>query len=60
VKRVDLLKKLNQMGCVMVRQSGPRDWYQDPATDMCQPIPRRREINEHVARNIIRMLSPAE
>ena len=59
MKRVDLLKKLNQMGCVLIRQSGPHDWYQNSTTGMCQPVPRHHEINEHVARKIIRMLSPA-
>ena len=60
MKRIDPIKRLNQMGCVMLRQSGPHDWYQNPATGMCQPVPRHREINEHVARKIIHMLSPSE
>ena len=32
------------------------DWYQNPPTKACQPIPRHREIKEHLARHILRKL----
>ncbi|MDA3925718.1 MAG: type II toxin-antitoxin system HicA family toxin [Kiritimatiellae bacterium] len=57
MKRVDLLKKLNRKGCVFVRHGGNHDWYQNPDTKMCQPIPRHKEVNELVARSIIKKLS---
>ncbi|MGB9775476.1 MAG: addiction module toxin, HicA family [Anaerolineae bacterium] len=33
------------------------DWYQNPRTKVSQPVPRPNEINEHLARHIIKMLS---
>ncbi|MDD2600150.1 MAG: type II toxin-antitoxin system HicA family toxin [Kiritimatiellae bacterium] len=57
MKRGDLLKKLKRKGCVFVRHGGNHDWYQNPETKMCQPIPRHREVNELVARSIIKKLS---
>lgn len=57
MKRKDLLKKLDQIGCVFIRHGGKHDWYQNPITGMFQPIPRHNEINEVLARQIIKKLS---
>jgi predicted RNA binding protein YcfA (HicA-like mRNA interferase family) len=57
VKRKDLLKTLEEMGCIFIRHGSRHDWYQNPLTGMCQPIPRHREINERLAKHIIKMLS---
>jgi len=57
VKRVELIQKLTEIGCIFIRHGGKHDWY-NPETKMCQPIPRHREINEYVARSIIKKLSP--
>jgi len=54
-KRV-LLKQLENMGCVFIRHGGKHDWYQNPKTKMAQPVPRHREINERLAKHIIKML----
>ena len=54
MKRVELIQKLTEIGCIFIRHGGKHDWYQNPETKMCQPIPRHREINEYVARNIIK------
>ncbi|MBI5387993.1 MAG: type II toxin-antitoxin system HicA family toxin [Verrucomicrobia bacterium] len=56
MKRVELLQRLNRMGCVFIRPGGKHDWYQNPRTKMCQPIPRHREIKDHLARAILRHL----
>lgn len=56
MKRNDLLKKLSESGCVMIRHGGNHDWYQNPKTKVSQPVPRHREINEKLAKHIIRML----
>ena len=56
MKRVDLIRQLKKAGCVLLRHGGRRDWYQNPNTGVCQPVPRHREINEHLARQILRML----
>jgi mRNA interferase HicA len=53
MKRVDLLKKLNEMNCLLIRNGGKHDWYQNINTGACQPIPRHREINEMLAKSII-------
>jgi mRNA interferase HicA len=39
-----------------VRHGGKHDWYRNPTTGVSQPVPRHREIKEHLARHIIRML----
>ncbi len=59
MKRVDLIRTLEQMGCVLVRHGAKHDWYRNPQTGVSQPVPRHREIKEHLARRIVRMLSNA-
>jgi mRNA interferase HicA len=44
------------MGCVFVRHGGKHDWYRNPANGTLQPVPRHREIKEHLARHIISKL----
>lgn len=56
MKRRDLISKIEKMGCVLIRHGGRHDWYQNPETGSCQPVPRHREIKEHLARHIIRKL----
>lgn len=57
MKRVDLIRELERIGCVLIRHGGRHDWYQNPRTGVSQPVPRHREIKDHLARHIIRMLS---
>jgi mRNA interferase HicA len=57
VKRVDLIKTIRDFGCVLIRSKGKHDWYQNPNTGVCQPVPRHREIKEPLAKHIIKMLS---
>lgn len=56
MKRSELIKKLAKNGCVLIRHGGKHDWYQNPKTKMSQPVPRHKEINENLARHIIKML----
>lgn len=60
MKRVDLIRAIERMGCVLVRHGGKHDWYRNPQTGVSQPVPRRREIKEQLARRIIRMLTNPE
>jgi mRNA interferase HicA len=60
VKRTDLIRRLTEMGCVFIRHGGKHDWYRNPETGVSQPVPRHREIKEHLARQIISMLSDNE
>lgn len=57
MKRVDLIQTVESQGCVLVRHGGKHDWYRNPITGVCQPIPRHREIKEMLARRIIRLLT---
>lgn len=56
MKRVDLIKVIEGLGCVLIRHGKRHDWYRNPITGMSQPVPRHREIKEHLARHIIAML----
>ena len=57
MKREDLLKRLRDAGCELVRHGGRHDWYVQPKTGVQQPIPRHREINEQLAKHIVKMLA---
>jgi len=56
MKRLDLIREIQKDGCVFIRAGGRHDWYQNPRTGACQPVPRHREIKEHLARHILRKL----
>jgi mRNA interferase HicA len=60
MKRVDLIKAIEEFGCELVRHGGKHDWYRNSATGIAQPVPRHREIKERLAKRIIRMLSSPE
>lgn len=60
MKQRDLIKKIEELGCVFIRHGGRHDWYQNPATKMAQPVPRHREIKEHLAWHILKMLGGRE
>ena len=56
MKRRELIKKIEAMGCVFIRHGGKHDWYQNPNTGTCQPIPRHREVKDHLAKHILKKL----
>jgi predicted RNA binding protein YcfA (HicA-like mRNA interferase family) len=61
VKRRDLIAKLEAGGCELLRHGGSHDIYHNPSTGMSQPVPRHREINELLAKKILRdLLKPGE
>jgi mRNA interferase HicA len=57
MKRSDLIRMLDHAGCVFVRHGGNHDWYQNAKTGAAQPVPGHREINEFLARHILKKLS---
>lgn len=57
MKRKDLIKNITANGCVCVRHGGAHDLYMNSLTGKRQPIPRHREVNERLAKHIIRELS---
>jgi len=56
LKRVQLIKKLEKMGCVLSRHGAKHDWYENQNTKVSQPVPRHREIIDSLAKHIIRVL----
>jgi predicted RNA binding protein YcfA (HicA-like mRNA interferase family) len=57
MKRRDLIRKVEEQGAIFIRHGGKHDWFQNPATKVSQPIPRHTEINEMLARSILKKLS---
>ena len=56
MKRAELIRKIERMGCVLIRHGKKHDWYQNPATKTAQPVPRHREIKDSLANHIVKML----
>ncbi len=65
MKRRELLRRLQKEGCVLLRSGGNHDIlrsggnhdiYVCNRTGKKQPVPRHSEIDEHLARHIIRYL----
>jgi mRNA interferase HicA len=54
MKRADLIRQLLEMGCTLIRHGGKHDWYQNPNTKMAQPVPRHSEVNDNLAKSIIK------
>lgn len=57
MKRKDLIAIIEKNGCILIRHGGKHDIYQNPSTEISQPIPRHREINERLAQKILKDLS---
>jgi mRNA interferase HicA len=57
LKRRDLIGKLEEIGCVLVRHGASHDWYTNRKTKQSQPVPRHSEIHEGLAKSIIKKLS---
>ncbi|MBF0230235.1 MAG: type II toxin-antitoxin system HicA family toxin [Desulfamplus sp.] len=56
MKRKDLIRKLEQMGCILMRHGSKHDWYQNPVSSFSQAVPRHKEIKDFLAKHIIKML----
>jgi len=57
MKRQDLIKKISSSGLTLVRHGSSHDLYMNPATGKKQPIPRHNEIDENLAKHIIKELT---
>jgi len=57
MKRRDLIRQIESSGCVLIRHGAKQDWYMNPTTKKAQPVPRHNEINENLARHILKYLS---
>ena len=56
MKRRELLRRPQKEGCVLVRSGGGHDIYMNTKTGRKQPVPWHNEIDEHLARHIVRHL----
>ena len=56
MKLKELIKRIEGIGCVLLRHGKKHDWYQNPTTRIAQPVPRHNEINEGLAHHILKML----
>jgi predicted RNA binding protein YcfA (HicA-like mRNA interferase family) len=56
MKRRELLRRLQREGCVILRSGGNHDIYVNPKTGKKQPVPRHGEIDELLAKHILRYL----
>ena len=56
MKRADLLRHLQQHGCVLLREGGKHSVFVNRATRKATTVPRHREINDYLARKICRDL----
>ncbi|MDE0025536.1 MAG: type II toxin-antitoxin system HicA family toxin [Spirochaetaceae bacterium] len=57
MKRIALIRQIERAGCILVRHGAKHDWYRNSETGVSQPVPRHREISEHLAKHIIKVLS---
>ncbi len=57
MKHRDLIKTLNDSGCELLRHGAKHDIYHNRKTGKSEPVPRHKEINELLARKIIRDLT---
>jgi predicted RNA binding protein YcfA (HicA-like mRNA interferase family) len=57
VKRQKLLKEIAKRGAVFVRHGASHDIYENPRTNTSTQVPRHADINELVAKAIIKFFS---
>ncbi|MGI9041607.1 MAG: type II toxin-antitoxin system HicA family toxin [Gemmatimonadales bacterium] len=56
MKRIDLIRHLEQHGCELFREGGRHSGYVNRATRKAATVPRHREINEFLARKVCKEL----
>jgi predicted RNA binding protein YcfA (HicA-like mRNA interferase family) len=57
MKRKELIKRLTDAGCLFVRPGARHDVYLNPQTGKKQAVPRHREIDEILAKHILKILT---
>ena len=56
MKRQKLVKHLTQNGCVFIREGAKHSVFFNPCTKRTSTVPRHKEINDFLARKILRDL----
>ena len=49
--------QLEKSGCYLIRHGGKHDIYHNPNNGRTESVPRHREINERLARKILKSLT---
>ncbi|MBI2251631.1 MAG: type II toxin-antitoxin system HicA family toxin [Armatimonadetes bacterium] len=57
MKRKDLIRRLTNAGCILVRHGSKHDLYKNSATGKKQPVARHNEIDDHLAKHILKELT---
>ena len=60
MKRRELLRRLGEQGCVLLREDGRHSWWHNPQLNRRSAVPRHNEINDHLARKICKDLGVPE
>lgn len=60
MKRKKLIKELESFGCILLRHGANHDIYLNPKNGQKQPVPRHREVDEHLAKHIKKYLAIEE
>jgi predicted RNA binding protein YcfA (HicA-like mRNA interferase family) len=45
MKRAELIRKLENAGCVLIRHGGNHDWYRNPKVGVSQPVPSLETVS---------------
>ena len=56
MKRVDLIRHLERLGCQLLREGGSHSVYVNRVAGKATTVPRHREINDFLARKICKDL----
>jgi len=54
MKRVDLIRYIEASGCAFLREGGRHTVYVNPTARKVSTVPRHREINEFMAKKMIK------
>ncbi len=57
MKRRQLIAILEKSGCILLRHVGRHDIYHNPVNGKSQPIPRHSDVNEILAKKILKDLA---
>lgn len=60
MKRADLVRHLEENGCLLLREGARHSLFVNPAADRKSTVPRHREINDDLCRKICRDLEIPE
>ena len=59
MKRLDLIRHLERLGCELLREGGSHSVYVNRSAGKATTVPRHREINDFLARKICKDLEVA-